>query len=86
MLTVDNFNNKLLEMTKHTFPAYTFHVQKRYLHRHQLHSSISRRQKMNANLEKFPLDTEDQQTSPLPTDEIMDIIYHSMPTMWKNTR
>ena len=25
-----------------------------------------------------------QETAPLPADEIMNIIYHSMPTTWKN--
>ena len=39
---------------------------------------------MNAYLAQFPPDTEGQETAPLPADEIMDIIYHSMPTTWKN--
>ena len=38
---------------------------------------------MNTYLEEFPPDTEGQETAPLPADEIMDIIYHSMPTTWK---
>ena len=38
---------------------------------------------MNTYLEEFLPDTEGQETAPLPADEIMDIIYHSMPTMWK---
>ena len=39
---------------------------------------------MNSYLEEFPPDTEGQETAPLPADEIMDIIYHSMPTTWKH--
>ena len=39
---------------------------------------------MNAYLEEFLTDTESQETAPLPADEIMDIIYQSMPTTWKN--
>ena len=39
---------------------------------------------MNAYLEEFPSDTEGQETAPLPSDEIMDITYPSMPTTWKN--
>ena len=39
---------------------------------------------MNAYSEEFLPDTEGQETAPLPADEIMDIIYHSMPTTWKN--
>ena len=39
---------------------------------------------MNAYLEEFPPDKEGQETAPLPADDIMDIIYHSMPTPWKN--
>ena len=49
----------------------------------KLHGFISRLQELNAYLEEFPPDTEGQETAPLPTDEIMDIIYHSMPTIWK---
>ena len=89
--TIDNFNKVLAEMTKHAFPAYAFREQKRYLRRHlvkprsmKLRSFISRLQELNAYLEEFPPDTEGQETAPLPADEIMDIIYHSMPTTWKN--
>ena len=39
---------------------------------------------MNAYLEEFPPYTEGQKTAPLPADEILDIIYHSMPITWKN--
>ena len=39
---------------------------------------------MTAYLEEFPPDTEGQETSPLPADEIMDIIYHSAHTTRKN--
>ena len=39
---------------------------------------------MNAFLEEFPPDTEGQETVPLPADDIMDIIYHSMPIKWEN--
>ena len=78
-------------MTKHAFPAYAFREQKRYLRRYlikprsmKLCSFISRLQELNAYLEEFPPDTEGQETAPLSADEIMDIIYHSMPTMLKN--
>ena len=50
----------------------------------KLRSLISRLQKLNAYLEKFPPDIEGQETALLPADEIMDIIYHSMPNTWKN--
>ena len=50
----------------------------------KLHSFISRLQELNTYLVKFHLNTEGQETVPLPADEIMDIIYHSMPTTWKN--
>ena len=77
-------------MTKHAFSAYAFREQKRNLCRHlvkhrsmKLHSFMSRLQELNAYLEVFPPDTDGQETVPLPADEIMDIIYHSMPTTWK---
>ena len=89
--TVDNFNKVLAEMIKHAFPAYAFREQKRYLYRHLvklrsmiLHSFISRLQDLNACLEELPPDTEGQETAPLPADKIMDIIYHTIPTTWKN--
>ena len=87
---IDDFNKVIMEMTKHTFPAYTFCKQKSYLRRHlvkprsmKLCSFISRLQELNAYLEDFPLDTEGQETGPLPADEIMDI-YHYIATTWKN--
>ena len=39
---------------------------------------------MSGYLEEFPPDTEGQVTEPLSIDEIMDIIYHSMPATWEN--
>ena len=78
-------------MIKHAFPVYAFREQKRYLRRYivkprsmKLSSFISRPQELNAYLKEFPPDTEGQETAPLPTYEIMDIIYHSMPNTWKN--
>ena len=66
---------------------YVFHKQKRYMPRHvvkprsmKLHRFIGRIQELNAYLEEFLPHTEGQETAPLPADEIMDIIYHSMPT------
>ena len=35
---------------------------------------------LNAYLKEFPLDIEGQESTPLPVDKIMDIIYHAMPT------
>ena len=68
-------------MTKHAFTAYVLREQKRYLRRHlviksrsmKLHIFISRLQELNAYLEEFPPDTEGQETTALPADEI---IYH----------
>ena len=63
---------------------------KRYSFRHiikprsmKLYSFISRLQELNAYLEEFPPDTEGQESSPLPANEIVDIIYHSMLNMDK---
>ena len=58
-----------------------------YLSQHRsmkLSSFISRPQELHAYLVEFLPDTEGQETAPLPADEITDIIYHSMPTKWKN--
>ena len=90
--TIDKFNKVLLEITKHPFfSIYDFRQQKRYLCRHLVKSTsmklsnfICRLQELNACLAEFPSDTEGQEIESLPADEIMDIIYHCMPTMWKN--
>ena len=39
---------------------------------------------MNIYLEEFPPGPKGQETVPPPVDESMDIIYHSVPTMWKS--
>ena len=74
-------------MTKHVFSAYAFREQKWYLIKPssmKLRSFVSRIQELNAYLEEFLPDTEGQETAPLPADEIINIIYHSMSTTWKN--
>ena len=78
-------------MTKHAFSAYALCEQKRYLLRHllkprsvKLCSFIGRLQELNTYLAEFPPDTEGKETAPLPGNDIMIIIYHSMPTKWKN--
>ncbi len=50
----------------------------------KLHSFVSRLQEVSAYLEEYLTDTKGQETAPLPADEIMDIIYHSIPTVWNN--
>ena len=50
----------------------------------KLSSFISTLHKLNADLVEFPPDLEGQETTLLPGDEIVDVIYHSMLTMWKN--
>ena len=50
----------------------------------KLHSFISRLQELNAYLEDFWPDTEGQEIAPLHAGEIMDIIYHYMPTTGEN--
>ena len=50
----------------------------------KLGSFIIRLQELNAYLEDFLPDTEGQENVPLSADEIMDIIYHTMPITWKN--
>ena len=39
---------------------------------------------MNAYLAEFPPDSEGQETELLSKNDIIDIIYHSMLTTWKN--
>ena len=58
---------------------------KSFLHRHliipwsmKLRSFNSTLKELNVFLEEFPPNTEGQESAPLPEDETMDIIYHSM--------
>ena len=46
----------------------------------KLRSFISRLQDLNGYLEEIFRDTKGQEIAPLLVEEIMDIIYHSMPT------
>ena len=41
-------------------------------------------QELNAYLAALPPDTQGQETASLPADEIVETMYHSMPTIWKN--
>ena len=73
-------------MKKREFPINAYREQKRYLRRYlakplrmKLCSFISRLQELNAYLEEFPPNIDGQKTARLSADEIMDIIYHSMP-------
>ena len=50
----------------------------------KLPSFISRLQELNAYLEEFLPDTDGQETVPLPADNIINIIYHSIPITWKH--
>ena len=49
-----------------------------------LGSFVSRLQEFNAHLGEFPYDAPGQETPTLSTDEVMDIMYRSVPTSWKN--
>ena len=50
----------------------------------KLGNFVNKFQQQNAYLGEFSPDTMGQETTPLPTDEIMNIIYQSMPTTMKN--
>ena len=50
----------------------------------KVRSFVSRLQELTFYFEEFPPDTEGQETTLLSADEIMEIIYHSIPTTWKN--
>ena len=49
----------------------------------KLHIFVIRLQELIAYLEDFPPDTEGHEIKLLSTNEIMDIIFYSMPTTWK---
>ena len=75
----------------HSLPTYTLCNEKRYLYglliklrSIKLCTFISRLQELNAYFRELLLDIQGQENTPLPTDEIMDIIFHSMSTIQKN--
>ena len=51
----------------------------------KIHNLMSKLQELNTYLEEFLPDVPGQKTTPLPIDEIIDIVYRSMPTMWKRS-
>ena len=52
----------------------------------KLRTFICRLQELNVHLEEFSLENTGQESAPLPTDEIIDIIYLSIPFMWKKNK
>ena len=44
---------------------------------------VSRLQELNAYFKEFPPDAPRKEIEPLFKDEVMCIIYHSIPTTWK---
>ena len=50
----------------------------------KLHTFVSRPHEVSTYLGEFPPDTPGQETELLSIYEVIDIIYHSMSTMWKN--
>ena len=49
----------------------------------KLGTFFSRLQELNEHLGEFPHETPEQETTLLPIDKIMDIIYHFMPIIRK---
>ena len=73
-------------MTKNAYSRNTSREQNRYLHKHlikarsmKLCTFTSGLQKPNTYFREFPSDTGGK-TTPFPTDEIIDTIYHSITT------
>ena len=50
----------------------------------QICSFVSRLQELNVYLAEFPPEGPGDIPAALPTEEVMDMIYHTMPNMWKN--
>ena len=80
--TVANFNKVLAEMNIRAFREQKINWRTHLVKPKSVKptSFISRFQELNTYLAEYPSDTPE----PLPVDEIMDIIYHSMPITCKN--
>ena len=88
--TVANFTTVMATMTVHVFPTYTYCDQRRYMQRYlrkppdmKVESYTTRLIQLNMVLPKFPTGCPGQLVTSLPGDDIKEILYHTMPNMWK---
>ena len=88
--TVGNFTMVMVIMTVHTFPVAAYQDQKRYMRRYsrkpktlKVYTFTSRLIHLNNIIPYFPPDCIWHMVAALPDDEIEEILYHTMPNMWR---
>ena len=88
--TVANFNIVLEGLTAHIFPVHAYREQKRYLRRFlkkpkdwTAREFVTRVQEINNHLSLFPTEN-DTDAVPLPEDELVEALYHAMPSSWRS--
>ena len=83
------FRHYLKAITKHIFPTHAYREQKRYLRRHlkkpkdmKVRKFATRIVELNSCFAHFPSATGENWES-LHEDEVIEIIYHSLPSSWR---
>ena len=84
--TVANFTTVMATMTVYVFPTYAYCDQRRYMQRYlrkppdmKVRIITTRLIQLSTYLPHFPPDHIDQLGTSYPNDDIMEILYHSMP-------
>lgn len=88
--TAANFQSVLEALTAHIFPVHAYREQRRYLRRFlkkpkdwTAREFVTRVQEINDYLKLFPTENDNEATS-LPEDELVEALYHAMPSSWRN--
>ena len=87
--TVEHFNMVIAQLTAHIFPAHAYREQKCYMRRflkkprsYSVREFSSRVQEINQYLPLFPSETEEPARC-LPEDELKEVLFHAMPSTWR---
>ena len=88
--TVGNFTTVKSTVTKHIFPVLAYQDEKRYVYWYlrksktmKVCSFTTRLIHLNNYLPYFPPNHIGQMVTDLPDDEVKEILYHTMPNLWR---
>ena len=88
--TADNFTTVMATMTMYIFPVLAYQDQKQYMYRYlrkpktmKVCTFTTRLIQLNNFFPYFPPDCFGQMVTALPDDEVKEILYHAMPTLWR---
>ena len=90
--TNEHFEECLADVTAHVFPARALQSQKRYMRRFlqkpadvSIREHVARVVEINKLLPEFPPIREDDESTSLPDDELLDLLEFGIPNSWQKT-